>query len=104
MVLHALDGNILSIFDALRLQDLREGPFSLLPDQPVFCERSGGTTFECGGCDALNNELGFRSYETHNPRVNAGLTQNRFLDSKLGRERTVHERVVTELKPVELLL
>jgi hypothetical protein len=37
VVLHALDGDILAVLDALGLEHLREGALTLLGHQPVLC-------------------------------------------------------------------
>lgn len=41
VVLHALDGDILAVLDALRLEHLREGALALLGHQPVLCTTTG---------------------------------------------------------------
>jgi hypothetical protein len=37
MILHALDGNILAILDALRFEHLTEGALALFGDQAILC-------------------------------------------------------------------
>ena len=42
MVLHALDGVVLAILDALGFEDLGEGALALLGDEPILCAREAG--------------------------------------------------------------
>jgi hypothetical protein len=37
MILHALDGNILAVLDALRFEHLTEGALALFGNQAVLC-------------------------------------------------------------------
>ena len=85
VVLHALDGDVLAILDALRLQNLGKRPLALLRHEAVLC-RDGAE--ERGGQNTTRQEIRGRKEKR---RVSSQLRASRFRSPEL-RTRRVRGR------------